>query len=183
MNTRTSLAGAIFSDIQVLTRDGETTSLIPRVTAGLSSEEQPSWFLIVVYRGQHCPICAKYLNQLQSREQDFAALNVQLVAVSADSVEQLNDFYADKIADVAFSVYAGLSKDEMQNLGLFLSEPMSASETDHVFAEPAMFLVNAERKIQIAEIASAPFVRPNLDQLIGGIKYVRENDYPIRGTA
>ncbi len=29
---------------------------------------------------------------------------------------------------------------------------------------------------------NAPFVRPNLDYLLGGLKFIMEKDYPVRGT-
>ena len=36
----------------------------------------------------------------------------------------------------------------------------------------------------IAEIANAPFVRPDLEQLVSGLEFIRnpDNNYPIRGT-
>jgi hypothetical protein len=43
-------------------------------------------------------------------------------------------------------------------------------------------VVNAKREIQIVEKANAPFVRPEIDQLLGGIEYTQNNEYPIRGT-
>ena len=43
-------------------------------------------------------------------------------------------------------------------------------------------IVNAEGQLQIVEIANAPFVRPDLDTLLGGLGFVIEKNYPIRGT-
>ena len=181
MSNLSAKPGNIFPDIQVSTRDGEELSLIPRVKPDMSDSEN-TWYVVVVYRGKHCPICAKYLNQLAQKQKDFADINTKIVAVSSDSVEQLNAFYESDIADVEFPVYADLKLDVAKNLGLYLSAPMSDSETDHVFTEPALFVINHKREIQIVEIANAPFVRPNIDILLGGIKFTRENDYPIRGT-
>ena len=42
--------------------------------------------------------------------------------------------------------------------------------------------VNADGNIQILDISNAPFARPDLEGLLKGIKFVRDNDYPIRGT-
>jgi len=173
--------GDIFPDIQVSTRDGEEVSLIPRTRSEMSNNDD-TWYVIVVYRGKHCPICAKYLNQLMQKQQDFTDINTKLVAVSSDSVDQLNDFYKENIGDVDFPVYANLKLDIAKSLGLYMSDPMSNNETDHVFTEPALFVVNQKRQIQIVEIANAPFVRPDIDILLGGIKFTQENDYPIRGT-
>ena len=175
-------AGSIFPDIQVSTKDGEEVSLIPRATGNLPDKNETDWHLVVIYRGVHCPICAKYLSQIQSKLGKFKDLGVNVVAASLDSVEQLNTFLEEKVPDVTFPVYGNLKQDVAKNLGLLLSEPMSSAETDHVFAEPGIFVVNSERKVQLLEIANAPFVRPDLDILLGGLEYTRENDYPIRGT-
>ena len=158
--------GDIFPDVQVKTRDGEETSLIPRVTEITGAEADSAWFAVFIYRGKHCPICAKYLNKLQDQLSGFKKINTKVIAVSADSVEQLNEFFDDAISKVEFPVYAGLSIDVMQSMGLYLSEPVSSSETDHIFAEPALFVVNSKREIQ----------------LLGGIEFSQNKDYPIRGT-
>jgi hypothetical protein len=45
-----------------------------------------------------------------------------------------------------------------------------------------VFVVNGDGNIQILDISNAPFARPDLEGLLNGIKFVRDNDYPIRGT-
>jgi len=177
--------GTTFPDIQVSTRDANETSLIPRINDVGDNEdnENATWYAVFVYRGRHCPICAKFLNELQQKLERFKKINTKVIAVSADSVEQLNSFYEEDISKVEFPVYAGLKTDVMQNMGLFMSEPMSSNETDHLFAEPALFVVNPKREIQIVEIANAPFVRPQIDQLISGLEFIQNNDYPIRGIS
>ena len=55
-------------------------------------------------------------------------------------------------------------------------------ETDQPFAEPGVFVVNGDGNIQILDISNAPFARPDLEGLLNGVKFVRDNDYPIRGT-
>ena len=47
---------------------------------------------------------------------------------------------------------------------------------------PGVFVVNGDGNIQILDISNAPFARPDLEGLLNGIKFVRDNDYPIRGT-
>jgi len=70
----------------------------------------------------------------------------------------------------------------MNTLGLYISEPRSEKETDHPFAEPGVFVVNADGEIQIVDISNAPFARPELEALANGLAFIRKNDYPIRGT-
>ena len=70
----------------------------------------------------------------------------------------------------------------MQELCLYVSEPRSEKETDHPFPEPALFVVRPDGKLQIVNVANAPFVRPDLETLVGGLSFIIANDYPIRGT-
>lgn len=42
------------------------------------------WQLVVIYRGQHCPICTRYLSELNDVLPELKTLNIETVAVSAD---------------------------------------------------------------------------------------------------
>ena len=172
-NTPKLQAGSTFPDINITMLNGDTKSLG-------RSENGHDWKLVVIYRGQHCPICTKYLNQLETVKQSFYDAGVDIVAVSADSKEQLEG-HLEKI-DIDFPIAYGLTIDQMNTLGVYISDPRSEKETDHPFAEPATFVINADGNIQIIDISNAPFSRPELTSLADGLRFIRENDYPIRGT-
>jgi peroxiredoxin len=138
------------------------------------------WQLGVVYRGLHCPLCKKYLAQLNDLAGQFHELGVDVVAVSGDPQEKAQAMVAEK--DLTLPVGYGLSIAQMTALGLYISDPRSAQETDRPFPEPGLFVVNEKGNIQILDISNAPFARPDLESLLGGIKFVRANDYPVRGT-
>ena len=70
----------------------------------------------------------------------------------------------------------------MRKLGLYISEPRSAQETDHRYPEPALFVVNPDGKLHLIDIANAPFLRPDLDRLVRGLGSLIERDSPIRGN-
>ncbi len=137
--------------------------------------------LIVVYRGKHCPVCKRYLNGLDELRQSFADVNAEIVAVSGDPEDKAK-------ADVdefgwTFDLGYDLSHDQMRKLGLYISAPRSAKETDRPFPEPGIFVVNPEGKVQMVSISSAPWARPDLAQIASGLKYLQDNvGYPIRGT-
>lgn len=138
------------------------------------------WQLVVVYRGLHCPICKKYLASLQELESQFNDLGVDVVAVSADPQEKARAFADEK--GLSLAIGYDLSVAQMNELGLFVSDPRSPQETDRPFAEPGLFVVNADGNIQILDTSNAPFARPDLEGIANGIKFIREKDYPIRGT-
>jgi hypothetical protein len=75
-----------------------------------------------------------------------------------------------------------LRPDQMRQLGLYISEPRSPQETDRPFAEPGLFIINPQGRIQVVDISNAPFARPELGGVLKGLKFIQEKQYPIRGT-
>ncbi len=169
-------AGDAFPNITVSTLDGDTVTL-GQPAAGCD------WQLVVVYRGKHCPICTRYLNNLETIKQGLADIHVDMIAVSGDSKAQLEE-HLSKL-EVSFPLYYGLSQKQMQQLGLYISLPRSENETDHNFAEPGMFVINQDGNLQVVDISNNPFARPEIDTFLSGLQWIRnpENNYPIRGTA
>ncbi len=138
------------------------------------------WQMVVVYRGLHCPICKSFLKQVQELETRYRELGVELVAISGDPEDKAKSFVEE--TGIELPVGYGLSIEDMHRLGLYVSDPRSPQETDRPFAEPGHFVINHEGNLQIVEVANAPFVRPDLQRLADGIEFVREKDYPVRGT-
>lgn len=168
-------AGSEFPNINVSSLDGRT------VTLGQPSEGT-DWQLVVVYRGRHCPMCTRYLNKLEAIQKGLRDIRIDMVAVSGDSKEQLEN-HLEKL-EVSYPIYYGLSEEQMKQLGLYISIPRSPEETDHNFAEPGMLVVNQDGKVQVVDISNNPFARPEIDTFLSGLTWIRDpkNNYPIRGT-
>ncbi len=140
------------------------------------------WQLVVIYRGRHCPLCTKFLNALAGYRQRLLDIGIDIAAASADSREQLDE-HRERL-DVNFPLYYGLTLEQMQDLGLYISVPRSEQETDHNFAEPGLFVINSDGKVQVVDLSNNPFSRPDLEVFVSGLEWIRspENNYPIRGT-
>lgn len=140
------------------------------------------WQMVVVYRGRHCPLCTKFLNGLAGFRQRLLDIGIDVAAVSADSKEQLSE-HREQL-DVNFPLFYGLSLEQMQDLGVYVSIPRSAKETDHNFAEPGLFVINGDGSVQVVDISNNPFARPDLEVFVSGLEWIRnpDNNYPIRGT-
>ncbi|WP_086933130.1 peroxiredoxin-like family protein [Agarilytica rhodophyticola] len=152
-------------------------------TRDLSKPNAPyDWQMVVVYRGKHCPLCTRYLSELNTLLPEFHALGIDVVAVSADTEVRAKEQISQ--INPNFNIAYGLTIEQMQTLGLYISNPRSQAEYDRPFAEPGLFVINAEGNIQIVDISNAPFVRPELTSLLMGLKFIRnpENNYPVRGT-
>ncbi len=175
MTTYKIQAGAAFPTLAVPDANGSVRDLS-------KPNSNCDWMMVVVYRGRHCPMCTRYLNELEPFVQELAEIGVDVAAVSGDSAEQLAG-HREKLA-VNFPLHHSLSRDQMKNLGLYISDPRSPQETDHPFAEPGLFVINEHGTLQVVDLSNNPFVRPDLKTLVSGLRWIRDpkNNYPIRGT-
>lgn len=175
MNSNKLRAGELFPSIELPTLDNTMINIA-------KPNNGADWQLVVIYRGAHCPLCTRYLNELEALKGKFLDVGVSIVAVSADSKEQATNHLAG--LSVSFPIAYGLSIEQMQQLGLYISNPRSPQETDHPFAEPGLYVINDEGRTQVIDVSNGPFVRPELGILLSGLAFIRnpENNYPIRGT-
>lgn len=140
-----------------------------------------TWQMLVIYRGKHCPRCREYLKGLNGLLDGYRDKGVDVVVASGDTREKAETEAAEE--GWRFPVGYGLTLGQMRTLGLYISEPRSAQETDRPFPEPGLFLINPEGKAQIIDISNAPWSRPDLGHILSGVTMIQEKSYPIRGTA
>jgi peroxiredoxin len=174
MTNQKLAAGQKFPKIEVPLVSGETLAI------GEGTPASDQWRLVVIYRGKHCPICMRYLKQLEGLKGDFEAAGLEVVAISGDGLEKASTVVSDN--ELSIPVGYNLSIDQMQSLGLYISDPRSPKETDQPFPEPGLFVVRPDNTLQIIDISNAPFARPDLTGILNGVKFIRQNDYPVRGT-
>ncbi|MEH6735269.1 MULTISPECIES: peroxiredoxin-like family protein [unclassified Shewanella] len=176
MNSSKLVAGQTFPDITLALLGGGEINLTAVPAEGCD------WRMVVVYRGKHCPICTQYLSTLNELLPEFKKLGVDVVAVSADPIEKA--MAQMELVKPLFDVAYGLSIEQMQKIGVYISNPRSPEETDRPFAEPGLFIINDKKQAQIIDISNVPFSRPELKSMIMGLGFIRnpQNNYPIRGT-
>jgi len=144
--------------------------------------EDADWQIVVIYRGWHCPLCTSYLNQLEGYMKTLVEIGIDLIAVSADSKSQLEVHL--KVLNISFPICYGLTIEQMQALGLYISIPRSEQETDHPFSEPGVFVINEMGLVQVIDISNGSFSRPELSAFVAGLGRHKDpaNGFPIRGT-
>lgn len=138
------------------------------------------WTLLVVYRGLHCGRCKKYLGKLQQTQAAWRDAGFEIIAVSADKEAQAQTDVTDQ--GWTFDVGYDLSEAQMAALGLYVSDPLSESETDHRFAEPGVFCIRPDGITQVVSISNAPAGRTDLDELLDGMIFTIEGNRPPRGA-
>ena len=138
------------------------------------------WTLFIVYRGRHCGRCKNYLNGLEAMKSDWEQTCFTIKIVSADTEERA-------AADVAeykwtMDVGYGLTVAQMATLGLYVTEPANNGDAVARFAEPGIFCIDPDGNIVVAAISNAPSARPDLAQLLDGMKFTIANNLPFCGT-
>ncbi len=160
---------------------------IPLVTGErfqLSTENNARGTVICFYRGLHCPLCANYLKELERLTPEFNERGVGTVAVSTD-VEERGKAMADKIGANALRVGYGVTIEEAQQWGLYISTSRGKSSLDimepDLFSEPGVFLVQPDRALYYGAVQTMPFVRPHFKELLAAVDGAMAANYPARG--
>lgn len=140
--------------------------------------------LVVFYRGLHCPICAKYLMELERLAPDFDQRGVQVIAVSSDGAERAQAM-AEKVKASAMKLGYGLSLQSARQWGLYVSRSRGKTsigiEEPALFSEPGVFLVRPDGTLYYGAVQTMPFARPAFQDLLGAIDFAIAHDYPARG--
>jgi len=167
MNRLQQMAEEQFPPVMLSTINGQAVAL-GKPSHGLA------WQLIIIYRGQHSPSCTDFLNQLDSYKTQLATIGIDLIAASADNSEQLQQHLPQ--LSVSYPLAFGLSIEHMYQLNLHVSVPKNLQETNHPFAEPALFLVDENGHVVLSDIANNPYTRPNLEPLLIGLQQLTNLD-------
>lgn len=140
--------------------------------------------LVVFYRGLHCPICAKYLMELERLEPEFRQRGVQVVAISSDDAERGHQM-AEKVKARGVKFGYGLSLKVARQWGLYISPSIGKTSTGleepALFAEPGVFLVRPDGTLYYGSTQTMPFARPQFQDLLPAIDYAVGKNYPARG--
>ena len=150
----------------------------------LAAEKSERGIVICFYRGLHCPICAKYLTELEKLTPDFAERGVTTIAISSDDGERAQAM-ADKIGAKNLRFGYNLPLDEAKDWGLYISTSRGTTsigiEEPSLFAEPGLFMVTPEQTLFYGSVQTMPFVRPHFSELLGAVDFAIKNNYPARG--
>lgn len=140
--------------------------------------------LIVFYRGLHCPICAKYLSELERLTPEFQQRGVQVVAVSSDD-EERGRAMAEKVRASTMKMAFGLTLKSARQWGLYISTSRGKTsigvEEPALFSEPGVFMVRPDGTLYYGAVQTMPFARPQFQDFLAAIDFAVANDYPARG--
>jgi len=150
----------------------------------LADQSPQNFTMVVFYRGLHCPICSKYIAELDKLSGDFADMGVSILIASGDSRERAEQTRQDW-ALKNLTLGHGVTTEQARDWGLHRSSGRGLTSTGieepSEFSEPGLFIVRADNTLYWAQISTMPFARPHFREVIGGLKFALEKDYPARG--
>ncbi len=150
-------------------------------TYRLADQSPERFTMVVFFRGLHCPVCKGQLTELDQRLGELTERGVDVLAVSSETRERTQQLHDEwELSDLALGY--GLTEDAMRAWGLFVSTGIGDAEPAQ-FNEPGLFLISPDGTVYYESILSMPLGRPPLDDLLMGIDFWTENDYPARGVA
>ena len=161
-----------------------TVETLSHGTFNLSDESSERGTVVCFYRGLHCPICAKYLTELEKKVGAFAERGVGVIALSSDTQERAQAM-ADSISASQMRIGYGLELSKAREWGLYISTSRGKTsigiEEPALFSEPGLFLVSPDRSLYYGSVQTMPFVRPHFSELVGALDFAIPNNYPARG--
>lgn len=145
----------------------------------LDKQNPQNFTLVVFYRGLHCPLCKKYLQQLQDLLPEFETKGVNVVAVSMDSQKRAR-LSRQKWDLPNLKLGYELSEETAKEWSLYLSAGVKDGEPDK-FSEPGLFLIDNKNLVYYSAINSNPWGRPYLPSFVKAVDYIVSANYPARG--
>jgi peroxiredoxin len=159
---------------------------VPTIAHGdfdLAADAPKLFTLISFYRGLHCPVCLKYLRDLEALIPEYERRATTVIAVSSDVRERAQQM-ANKVgARLRFGYSLPLTV--AREWGLYISSSRGKSsinvEEPPLFSEPGVFLVRPDGTLYYGAVQTMPFARPLFSELLQAIDFAVAKDYPARG--
>ena len=152
----------------------------------LAAEKPQHFTMAVFYRGLHCPICRRYLSELETLLPEFDKRGVSVIAISSDARERAEQAKSGwSLPDLRIAY--GLSIEDARKWGLYVSRSKGPTSTGVVepdlFSEPGLFIVRPDGKLYWGTTSTMPFGRPHFNEILQSLDFVISKDYPARGDA
>lgn len=159
-------------------------STLDHGTWRLADQKPGSFTMIVVYRGLHCPICSRYLADLERKLEGFRERGVEVIVMSSDSEERARTA-KEQWQLPNLTIGYGLDLDTADAWGLYISTSRGMTsagiEEPKLFSEPGLFLIRPDGTLYFASVQTMPFTRPAFADLLGAIDFATSKNYPARG--
>jgi peroxiredoxin len=135
-----------------------------------------SHVLLKFYRGYWCPYCVAELTQLNNFAKDFAALGVEIVAVSSDRVDELREFKLKHVWDIKLVADPALAAHRLYNVQSRNFAPKRGPFRD--LAIPTTMLIDKYGRVLWIQQSTDFRERPQASAVLAEIKSLLSNIQP-----
>lgn len=161
-----------------------TLKTVSGATWTLSEQSPENFTMVVFYRGLHCPICSRYLGDLDRKMEEFQKRGTNVFVASGDDEGRAREAQENwKLENMDLGY--GLSLDEARKWGLYISSGRGKTsvgiEEPALFPEPGLFLIRPDQTLYFGTVQTMPFARPQFSEILGALDFVLANNYPGRG--
>ena len=149
----------------------------------LATDAPKLFTLISFYRGLHCPVCLKYLRDLESLLPEYERRGTKVIAVSSDVRGRAQEMASKVGTNLRFGYSLPLTVARKWGLYISSSRGKSSIDVDEppLFSEPGVFLVRPDGTLYYGAVQTMPFARPLFSELLQAIDFAVSKDYPARG--
>jgi peroxiredoxin len=123
----------------------------------LSTLWQNAPTVIAFYRGDACPMCNRYLHELQLRYDEFESAGIRVVAISSDQPELGQETVTRH--DLSFDVLADPDRAAIDAFDVIYNDAEG-------HAEPAIFVIAPGGTLAYESIVSGALGRPSVDDVL-----------------
>ncbi|TCP26600.1 peroxiredoxin [Scopulibacillus darangshiensis] len=132
-----------------------------------------AWHLIIFFRGEWCPACNDYLEEIEKSTEKFANQHTHIVAISSDEIDRLKELVSAK--SLSFPVLSDKDRAAVRGYGVYIHKEDGPYEDHGDHNEPAVFLVDDKGNLLFQQKQTGPFGRPSPHDLGKTIKYISKN--------
>lgn len=150
----------------------------------LSAQSPRNFSMLVFYRGLHCPLCLKYIQELDKLAEDFAAAGVSFLALSSDDPQRAQaalDDWGLKNINIGYNVSIAQARAWGLHRSAGRGKTSIGIEEPAEFSEPGLFLIRPDQTLYWSQLSTMPFARPHFREILGALNFVVANGYPARG--
>ncbi len=135
--------------------------------------------VVLFYRGFHCPVCKKQLQDFNENYSKFFDKGMKVFAISADCFEPAKKAKVEWGIGAMPIIYDFPLKNTAE-WGLYTSESISEKEPKR-FGEQGLFIIKPDRTLYGSTVQTMPFTRPTAKNLLKGLDFAIDKNYPARG--
>lgn len=155
-------------------------------TFSLAGERPQQFTMVVFYRGLHCPICRRYLSELETLLPEFEKRGVSVIAASSDPQDRAEQAKAGWGLK-SLRIGHGLSIADAREWGLYVSRSNGMTSAGVVepdlFNEPGLYIIRPDGRLYWGTTTTMPFGRPHFNEILQSLDFVIAKNYPARGDA